>query len=115
MMSRNRCFTGVMIEKTLWNPMYLTIRIFLPIFMLLFGSFFAEAQPGSEVHLQIRARMSSNLMGIGVEGFTSPEPAALINSVRETLIEDLNGSGLFKVTTLPESLSVSGRDLFQRW
>ncbi len=77
-----------------------------------FNSGYAE---GNQVHLQIRAGSGSNLIGVGIEGFSAPEPSALINVVRETLIEDLNNSGIFQVITLSDSLSGLQSPLFQRW
>jgi TolB protein len=52
---------------------------------------------------------------VGIEGFTAPDPSALINVVRETLIDDLNNSGIFQVSTLSDSLSALKSPLFQRW
>lgn len=68
-----------------------------------------------EVHLEIRAGARTNLIGVGVEGFFEPETSALINTVRETLVDDLNNSGVFQVTTLSDSLSSLQGSLFQRW
>ena len=68
-----------------------------------------------QVYLQIRAGSGSNLIGVGIEGFYAPEPSALINAVRETLIDDLNNSGIFQVATLSDSLSALQSPLFQRW
>jgi len=98
--------------NTMPHRLYLTILLALPI--LLFGVAFAGAQP-SDVYLQMRAGAGSNLIGVGIEGFTATDQAAPVNAVRMTLIEDLNASGVFTVATMPESLTVSQRGLFERW
>jgi len=74
----------------------------------------ADAQQ-SEVYLQIQAGLGTGLIGVGIEKFTSPETSVPINDVRETLIEDLNGSGIFKVTVMPDTIATGAMSLFQRW
>lgn len=76
---------------------------------------YAQEDQKDQVSLQIRAGGGSNLIGVGIEGFSAPEPTALVNAVRETLIDDLNNSGIFQVTTLPDSLATIQSPLFQRW
>ncbi len=92
---------------------YLTTLLLIPI-LLLCGGVRAVAQP-NEVYLQMRAGVGSNLIGVGIEGFSATDQAAPINSVRETLVQDLNASALFTVSSMPESLTVSQRGLFERW
>lgn len=89
----------------------LTISLILFIFIY---PFTAVAQLG-EVYLQIRAGLGSSLVGVGIEGFTSTDAAASINEVRGTLVEDLNVSGIFRVTVMPDSLATGAGGLFQRW
>ncbi|MHB9028594.1 MAG: hypothetical protein ACYC9O_07495 [Candidatus Latescibacterota bacterium] len=69
----------------------------------------------NEVYLQIKAGSGSNLVGVGIEGFSAPDASAPVNAVRETLIDDLNNSGFFQVRTLSDSLSAVRGGIFQLW
>jgi TolB protein len=69
----------------------------------------------NEVYLQIKAGAGTNLIGVGIEGFSAPDASAPVNAVRETLIDDLNYSGLFQVKTLSDTLSAVRGGIFQQW
>jgi TolB protein len=88
------------------------------IFLYILSLFFINAEPqaqSTDLYLQIRAGTSSGRIGVGVEGFTSPDTAAPINIVGATLVEDLNGSGLFQTKSLPDSIAALNQSPFQRW
>jgi TolB protein len=97
------------------SPVFRNLTFNFIFFILLWiFPFFAGAQP-SEVYLQIRAGLGSGLVGVGIENFVSPDTSAPINDVRQTLIEDLDGSGIFKVASMPDTLATGAMSLFQRW
>lgn len=74
----------------------------------------------SEVYLSIRAG-GSQLLGIGIGGFSAAENTVntqfshSINTVRQTLEDDLNQCGLFSVKSLNDSLAALSGGIFAQW
>jgi TolB protein len=108
-----KLFGGIMdvCERT-----FRKLTILISFFIFVLGSAHTVcAQQNNEYSLQIRAGIGSNLIGVGIEKFASPDSAALINRVRETLIEDLSGSGVFRIVSMPDTLGGSELGIFQQW
>ncbi|MDP2983445.1 MAG: Tol-Pal system beta propeller repeat protein TolB [Candidatus Latescibacter sp.] len=84
--------------------------------ILLLVSMAAETSAQTrDIYLQIRAGSASGRIGVGIEGFTSPDPSSPVNIVRDTLIGDLNGSGLFQTRALPDSIASLNKSSFLKW
>ena len=68
-----------------------------------------------DIFLQIRAGSASGRIGVGIEGFTSPDTSSPVNIVHDTLIGDLNGSGLYQTRALPDSIASHNQSSFLKW
>ena len=87
--------------------------LFLVIFIIIFITLAIDISAQSEVYLSIKAG-GSDFIGVGIGGFQAVQDTSgiytgdsvLIFSARNTLVNDLNESGLFKVNTLSESNSL---------
>lgn len=96
--------------------------VFLNIFVIIFFSIATDTSAQSEVYLSIKTG-DSNLIGVGIGGFQAPVDTsgtfsgdfAPILLIENTLVNDLNESGLFEVKTLSDSLAALPGGLFTQW
>jgi len=101
------------------NSLYL---VFLAFFYYIICSLATEASAQSEVYLSIKTG-GSDFIGVGIGGFEAnvdtsgivSRDSYLILSVKNSVIDDLNGSGIFEVKALSDSLKALPGGIFAQW
>src|SRR4030065_2292068 len=93
----------------------------MKLFLYLFLSFIVQtinwsshAHAQADVYLSIRAG-GSGLTPIGIEGLTPDDPLSPTLVVRQTIIEDLNKSGVFQVRVIDDRPELKPLSLFEKW